>query len=325
MVANLSSGKLGFGVLVLVTSFWHSPSWGWGKLGHEILAEEGASLSESEFWRSNALQIANLTNVPDWKWKSGKGAALEKPTHWFEIDTFAQSIADQRKFPRSYRVAVQKYGQEAVTTMGQAPWRMKQFYDLAVKAMKDRDFETAVEMAGIMSHYIGDLSQPLHVTENYDGQLTHNSGIHAWFEGQNIKAHLEGLPESTRARASRLLKDKIFVQTFKNGPVEAAFAEVERSLAEKDQVLKNDTKYGREGKGAELQMALAQKRMADGAATLAMILDLAWREAGSPDGVTVHANVPEWIPPEFNETQGKELSQSEAVLDYLEQDDCSRE
>ncbi|MBX7231050.1 MAG: hypothetical protein K1X29_03090 [Bdellovibrionales bacterium] len=37
-------------------------------------------------------------------------------------------------------------------------------------------------VAGVMCHYIGDLAQPLHVSENYDGALTQQKGIHSYFE-----------------------------------------------------------------------------------------------------------------------------------------------
>ena len=36
--------------------------------------------------------------------------------------------------------------------------------------------------AGVASHYIQDGHQPFHATNNYDGQLTRNNGIHARFE-----------------------------------------------------------------------------------------------------------------------------------------------
>ena len=40
----------------------------------------------------------------------------------------------------------------------------------------------AVLFAVALRHYIQDAHQPLHATDNYDGQLTGNDGIHSRFE-----------------------------------------------------------------------------------------------------------------------------------------------
>jgi DNA-directed RNA polymerase specialized sigma24 family protein len=39
-----------------------------------------------------------------------------------------------------------------------------------------------------MGHYVADLAQPLHVTENHDGQLTGQKGLHHWFEENVVDA-----------------------------------------------------------------------------------------------------------------------------------------
>jgi hypothetical protein len=41
-------------------------------------------------------------------------------------------------------------------------------------------------VAADIGHYVADMHQPLHLTRNYNGQLTGNYGIHARYEGQMI-------------------------------------------------------------------------------------------------------------------------------------------
>jgi hypothetical protein len=52
------------------------------------------------------------------------------------------------------------------------------------------DFQIDAQTAGEMAHYIDDINQPLHSTQNYDGQVTGNSGIHARYAGTMIAQHL---------------------------------------------------------------------------------------------------------------------------------------
>ena len=45
-----------------------------------------------------------------------------------------------------------------------------------------------VLFAGVASHYIQDAHQPFHASNNFDGQLTGNNGIHARFERDLVRA-----------------------------------------------------------------------------------------------------------------------------------------
>lgn len=68
------------------------------------------------------------------------------------------------------------------------PWRAAEFFgDLrhtfeaftrgAVYGSSD-----VIQFSGALGHYIQDAHQPLHASNNYDGQLTGNNGVHARFE-----------------------------------------------------------------------------------------------------------------------------------------------
>ncbi len=55
-------------------------------------------------------------------------------------------------------------------------------YTCTHKTSRLEDLAAAVELGGIMSHYVGDLAQPFHVSADYDGWATGHGGIHAYFE-----------------------------------------------------------------------------------------------------------------------------------------------
>ncbi|MFH1572507.1 MAG: hypothetical protein ABIG68_00900 [Acidobacteriota bacterium] len=48
------------------------------------------------------------------------------------------------------------------------------------------DLHAAVVLAGLLAHFVGDQSQPYHPTADYDGWVTGNGGIHAYFEGRVV-------------------------------------------------------------------------------------------------------------------------------------------
>ena len=85
-------------------------------------------------------------------------------------------------------------------------------------------------MAGVMAHYIGDLSQPLHDTKNYDGQLTGQPGIHAFFETTNIDANDHNAEmTSVGNQATALLSNQVFLNDFKGNLGDSMFREVARA------------------------------------------------------------------------------------------------
>jgi hypothetical protein len=60
---------------------------------------------------------------------------------------------------------------------------MKMYYDLK-EAYAGRQTERILRLSADYGHYIGDAHVPLHTTENYNGQLTNQVGIHAFWESR---------------------------------------------------------------------------------------------------------------------------------------------
>jgi hypothetical protein len=89
--------------------------------------------------------------------------------------------------------------------------------------------------------------------------------------------------------------------------------EIERSIAYKDQVLKNDDEFGRGPQGAAVQLELAKDRMADGAATLALILGQLWKDTRLTANATpVPIEDPAWVVPDFRNSNRGEFSSTAA-------------
>lgn len=280
------------------------PAFAWGKLGHELITRTAASLATegSSFWETHGETLGKLSNVPDQNWKNGRSSSLEKPTHWFEIDAYVDNPADFPKALFDYAKALLQYGESTVTTNGTAIWRVKQLYDEGTAALARGDFEVALQMAGTMAHYVADLSQPLHVTVNYDGPGKGKNGIHKFFETDNLDLvdHVTLSEEVGRRAREQLASGGDFAPGAARDTIAAVYAEVVRSSHDVAGVLETDATEGRTGDGARKQLETAYTRLADGSATLALLLDRMWQESGAQDpGKTFTPSQPEWIKPNF--------------------------
>ena len=281
----------------------------WGAHGHQIVSYVGSELTGENgepFWTSNADNMRTLSTVPDRVWKGPKTKKDEAPTHFFQADAYVKDVNqcdDLLNFPKRYDDAVDKYGESVIIKNGTAPYRVIQMYNLAVAAFRRGDMAEGVEDVGAMSHYIGDLSQPLHVSENYDGQETGNDGIHAWFETTNLGDEMS-IRDDVMDRAHALLKDPNFMKESTGDLADILNHEIIRSLEKRDEVLQNDTKLGRQSKQAQqVQLALAEDRMADGAAVLSIVMERLSREAGLTQKSTeIPVQDPSWIAPDFSST-----------------------
>lgn len=181
-------------------------AWAWGKRGHQIVGEVAAMTVSSEpnsiFMKSRAFDFGYYANVPDFIWKRPETYQQEKNQHFMDLEHFERGIPAEE---RSAALALSRKEFDAKypgvkEESGRAFWRVGELakqlegYAKQLREMKDdapaKERQAVQEKwilaAGVMAHYIGDLGQPLHVTENYDGQMTGQKGIHAYFEDDMV-------------------------------------------------------------------------------------------------------------------------------------------
>jgi hypothetical protein len=91
-------------------------------------------------------------------------------------------------FPRDHTAALEKFGEAGLKRLGTLPWRMQEMvgnlrraFEGFAKASGVAPQQTVL-FSGAASHYIQDATQPFHVSNNYDGQLTNQRGVHSRFE-----------------------------------------------------------------------------------------------------------------------------------------------
>ena len=67
---------------------------------------------------------------------------------------------------------------------GILPYAMEEIHNRLVYAFEQHDHESIIKLTADYGHYIADAHVPLHTTENYNGQLTGQEGIHAFWESR---------------------------------------------------------------------------------------------------------------------------------------------
>lgn len=117
--------------------------------------------------------------------------------HYIDIDVFDEFFTGE--MPHTYDGMIALYGQSAVEDAGTVPWVIEWWLEDLTQLMMDGSWNDAWQLAAEMGHFVADSHQALHLTENYNGGLTGNYGIHARYETELMNRHLDNitLPDST--------------------------------------------------------------------------------------------------------------------------------
>jgi hypothetical protein len=182
----------------------------WGETGHYKVASTACVLISDpklkELMNSNLDNIsfddddiaagqikreyAPLADVPDLVWKTTR-RNIENPNHFADMDapgtdTFeGKTLFDITLDKKNIDIGVWDNFYDSVgehASRGTLPFRVWQIYNEMVKFLKSEDISRFVCAAGILSHYVGDACQPLHMSRFYDGNDRQSKGVHTKYE-----------------------------------------------------------------------------------------------------------------------------------------------
>jgi len=108
--------------------------------------------------------------------------SLEAPRHFLDADHYGKRPF--MKLPVKWKEAAKKYSKDTLNKYGTVPWEIQYQYYRLVDAFKKHDTTDILKTSANIGHYIADAHVPLHLTGNYNGQLTHQDGIHALWESR---------------------------------------------------------------------------------------------------------------------------------------------
>ena len=132
----------------------------------------------NRFYKSNIEYLSAHAVDPD---KRRYADTAEAPRHYLDVELYEQDIDS---IPEKWDDAVKKYGIAELNKNGILPWQIQLSYYKLVNAFKTRDSIKILIYSAYLGHYIADAHVPLHTTQNHNGQLTNQVGIHAFWESR---------------------------------------------------------------------------------------------------------------------------------------------
>lgn len=160
----------------------------WGSIGHRHINQNSANCYPSCLWflKPNWTNIVTLNaSAADYRKDTDP---TEAPKHYIDIDNYPEFIQNGQ-ISQSFDTLVARYGYSFVMDQGILPWATITTFD-SLKACFGRcDWPKAALFAADLGHYIGDGHMPLHITRNYNGQYTGQTGIHSRYETTMISKY----------------------------------------------------------------------------------------------------------------------------------------
>ncbi|MCL4510220.1 MAG: S1/P1 Nuclease [Bacteroidetes bacterium] len=211
-----------------VVVFISQIAFGWGFWAHPIINKEAVSLLPEPlkaFYLAHVEYVSKHAVDPDLRRAEDKD---EGYYHYMDLDRYGKY--PNFNVPHTYEEAVKKFGKETVMKNGLVPWRVGWEVDSLSAAMKAHNVPLVLHLSADLGHYVADMHVPLHATENYDGQMTGNIGVHFRWES--------GIPE-------HFGKDYSFTgignAVYIKHPVEHAFKILDHSYSLLDKVFRADS------------------------------------------------------------------------------------
>src|SRR6185437_7547139 len=269
----------------------------WGNDGHRIvnrLAVEHLPAAVPAFLRSTRAEpeIIYLAPEPD-RWRSPAEpelVAAQEPEHFIDLE-LAEQLAPLPHNRFDFLARAYAAGRRP-DKIGLLPWQTQEVWERLESALRNyRELKAAgsktgpVEQAAIfytgwLGHYIGDGSQPLHTTVNYNGWTgpnpnRYNTGhqIHQQFESVFVSANLRSLDVEGKMTPIKAIEGNVF---------DAYMAYLRRTRSYVDELYRLDKDGGFDGSGTAASRAFTAERLAAGASMLRDMIYTAWLRSAEP-------------------------------------------
>jgi len=131
------------------------------------------------FYKKNIRYLSEESVAPDRRRYAVKD---EAPRHYIDLDEYGDSAIF--KLPHYWRKAIDQFGEDSLMKRGIVPWQIPETYSRLKDAFFLNDPQKILRLSAELGHYVADANVPLHTTSNYDGQLTGQTGLHAFWESR---------------------------------------------------------------------------------------------------------------------------------------------
>ena len=251
---------------------------GWGSTGHKLISTDATHLFKGKAEALNYISDMIIAHASDADYRRG-GDPTEAPKHYIDIDSYPEFVSSG-KISMYYDSVTALHGQSFVTGAGTLPWAILNAFDSLKAAFSRNDWDKAGLFAADLGHYVGDSHMPLHLTENYNGESTNQSGVHSRYESDLVNQYSSQIKyDLDSLKVIKYIRGFVFSYIYKN-------------YTYKDSVLNADkqaSSYAGTNRGTvylqkfwELAGAFTDTLMKNASCRLADLIYTAWVEAGSP-------------------------------------------
>lgn len=167
----------------------------WGDTGHKKIAGGVSKYFDPQLRNFQQLTayLEEHSSDADNRKSTDKNEGIK---HYIDLDNYAEFLLTGA-ISQVKDSMTALYGESFVNEQGILPWSTIATFDSLTECFSRLDFEKARVFAADLSHYVADGHMPLHITHNYNGQITGNKGIHSQYEIKMIgnfvdKIQLEG-------------------------------------------------------------------------------------------------------------------------------------
>jgi hypothetical protein len=273
----------------------------WEQDGHRMINKLAASNLPADvpaFLRSQAAidEIEYLGPEPD-RWRSRAEPELnaaQAPEHFIDLEA-ADALGPLPHKRLDFEAEVFAAGKRP-ETIGLQPWETDEVWERLKAAMRQYRFLLAegpgakvdtkpveaaiIFYAGWLGHYVGDGSQPLHVTVKYNGWVGPNPNgydtghqIHHLFEGPFVAANMHAPEVQAKMTPPKLIEGDMF---------DAYVAYLRHTGTHVEQVYQFEKAGGFNGAGTPESRDFTAARLADGASMLRDMIYTAWIDSAQP-------------------------------------------
>lgn len=269
----------------------------WGNEGHRLINRLAVTTLPADipsFLRSDAAidEIEYLGPEPD-RWRSPAEPELnaaQAPEHFIDLEP-ADALGPLPRRRLDFEASVLASGQRP-EKVGLQPWEATEVWERLKAALREyrrlsaehRDShaveQAAIFYAGWLGHYVGDASQPLHTTIQYDGWVGPNPNgyttahkIHWQFEGPFVAANLHAPEVQAKMTPAHALAGDIFANY-------VAYLRQTATYVEK--VYQLEKTGGFVEKGTPESRDFTAERLAAGASMLRDMIYTAWHDSAIP-------------------------------------------
>ena len=172
--------KVVFPFLLFLITF--QCSFAWGFWAHQRINRLAVFTLPPEMFPLYKTHIEYLTEHavdPD---KRRYAVEWEATRHYIDVDHYGEYPFTE--VPRKWYKAVEKFSEDTLNAYGIVPWHIQVEMTRLTKAFKHKELDRILKISADLGHYVADGNVPLHTTENYNGQLTNQKGIHGLWESR---------------------------------------------------------------------------------------------------------------------------------------------